>query len=304
MQSLSQFIKEQEQLISEGDMLLEKLITFGGKAYPRFGNILIMAGGAGSGKGFVQKNLVGLEGLTFDVDRLKEISLKAPNLMRKVKDETGYDLKQLDLKNPSDVSRLHELIGDYLKLPKTREATVVKSVLASNKDRKPNLIFDVTLKDLRKLDKLTRLVTDIGYAKEDIHVVWVVNDVKVAIEQNKTRDRVVAKDILINTHRGVSSTMRDILDMGDEVKKYFNGDMVFAFNQVGVDSELAKSVAPEGGAGRKIGMRGDTKGGKYITNADYVYIKRRGKSMTPFSDIAKSLKDKIGQYVPKNVEWS
>lgn len=31
-------------------MLQEALITFGGKAYPKFGNIVILAGGAGSGK--------------------------------------------------------------------------------------------------------------------------------------------------------------------------------------------------------------------------------------------------------------
>ena len=32
----------------------EKLITFGGKAYPKFGQVVILAGGAGSGKGFVK----------------------------------------------------------------------------------------------------------------------------------------------------------------------------------------------------------------------------------------------------------
>ena len=49
-----------EEYISEQyEVLLEKLITFGGKAYPKFGNIVIMAGGAGSGKGFVKDKLVG-----------------------------------------------------------------------------------------------------------------------------------------------------------------------------------------------------------------------------------------------------
>jgi len=33
------------------EYLLEKLITFGGKAYPKFGNVVILAGGGGSGKG-------------------------------------------------------------------------------------------------------------------------------------------------------------------------------------------------------------------------------------------------------------
>ena len=36
----------------EHKSLQEKLITFGKKAYPKFGNVVILAGGAGSGKGF------------------------------------------------------------------------------------------------------------------------------------------------------------------------------------------------------------------------------------------------------------
>jgi len=50
----------EEALYEEAEMLMEKLITFGGKAYPKFGHVLIMAGGAGSGKGFIQQNLIGL----------------------------------------------------------------------------------------------------------------------------------------------------------------------------------------------------------------------------------------------------
>lgn len=57
-----------EYLTEEYELIMEKLITFGGKAYPRSGNIVIMAGGAGSGKGFVKDRLIGLEGYTFDVD--------------------------------------------------------------------------------------------------------------------------------------------------------------------------------------------------------------------------------------------
>lgn len=34
----------------------EALITFGGKAYPKFGQVVILAGGAGSGKGFTVRH--------------------------------------------------------------------------------------------------------------------------------------------------------------------------------------------------------------------------------------------------------
>lgn len=78
MQSFNSFLKEDLFLQEEFNILMEKLITFGGEAYPKFGNIVLMAGGAGSGKGFVLSNLVGLEGKVFDVDELKTLASKTP----------------------------------------------------------------------------------------------------------------------------------------------------------------------------------------------------------------------------------
>lgn len=62
--------------------LSEKLITFAKQAYPKFGNIVIMAGGAGSGKGFIKDKLVGIEGFTFDVDALKTLAAKTPAIVK------------------------------------------------------------------------------------------------------------------------------------------------------------------------------------------------------------------------------
>ena len=46
----------------------EKLITFANKAYPKSGNLLILAGGAGSGKGFILKELIA--DLNSDINQL------------------------------------------------------------------------------------------------------------------------------------------------------------------------------------------------------------------------------------------
>jgi len=78
------------------EFLLEKLVTFGNKAYPKFGNIVILAGGAGSGKGFVSSNLLGIEGITFDVDKLKEMSQGSTKFAAEVKRQTGIDIKKLN----------------------------------------------------------------------------------------------------------------------------------------------------------------------------------------------------------------
>src|SRR6056300_1015341 len=207
--------------------LTEKLITFANKAYPKFGNVIIMAGGAGSGKGFVKDKLVGAEGFTFDVDELKKISARTPAIIKKVKDELDVDLPLLgrDMRNPENVSKMHEIIGDYLNLDNKRMQAFYSSVITAHPDRKPNIIFDVTLKDLRKLQNITRQIKNIGYDPKMIHIVWVVNDIEVAVAQNAARARKVPVEILVNTHRGAAQTMGDIINMGNDLGKYMDGDI-------------------------------------------------------------------------------
>lgn len=271
----------------------EKLITFGGKAYPKHGNIVIMAGGAGSGKGFVLSKLVGIEGRVMDVDALKILAAKAPKIRKKVQDELGKDIAKIasNLSDPKNVSKLHDIVGTSLNLPDKKMNAFATSILSAHPERKPNIIFDVTLKNLSKLEKHARQAEELGYDKKNIHIVWVVNDIEVAKKQNldPKRGRVVPSEILVNTHRGVSSTMNDILKMGDKLKKYMDGDIVLAFNKRGVD-------------GKYVGRKGNEKAG-FFKEANYVYVKRKGKPVTPFKSLEKWIKSKIAQYVPKEVNW-
>jgi len=292
MRGFSNYLTEalvEEYLSEQYDILLEKLITFGGQAYPKFGNIVIMAGGAGSGKGFILSKLVGIEGKTFDVDQLKGAAAKAPAIQARIKSELGLDIEKIgsDLKKPENVAKMHQIVGDYLDLDNRVKKSLYRGILLAHPDRKPNLVFDVTLKDLRKLETISRQAQNLGYAKENIHIVWVVNDIEVAKSQNLRRSRTVPTEILVNTHRGASQTMLDIVSMGKTLKKYMDGDIVFAFNKVGVDSTISKSG----------------KGGMYVKDANYFYVKRKNKEVTPADKLDKTLRMKIKSYVPANSEW-
>lgn len=282
-------ILREEYLSEQYDVLLEKLITFGGQAYPKFGNIVIMAGGAGSGKGFIKNKLVGIEGKTFDVDELKGAAAASPAIQARIKKELGLDIQKIgaDLKKPENVAKMHQIVGDYLDLDNRVKKALYRGILLADPDRKPNLIFDVTLKDLRKLQNISSQAQALGYAKENIHIVWVVNDIEVAKSQNLKRSRTVPTEILVNTHRGASQTMLDIVSMGKTLKKYMDGDIVFAFNKVGVDSAVVKSG----------------KGGMYVKDANYFYVKRKSKEVTPADKLDKTLRMKIKSYVPANSEW-
>lgn len=269
------------------DFINEKLIIFGGKAYPKFGNIVIMAGGAGSGKGFQLEKLLGIEGKIFDVDALKKLAINSDKFAARIKQETGNDIKTFDLKNPDNVAKMHEILADVYKLPKNNERTVFASILTAPADRKPNLIFDVTLKDLAKLESISRNVAELGYDKRNIHLVWVVNDVNVAIDQNKKRDRTVPEEILMATHEGAALTMKKILDMGDKLKKYLDGDIYLTFNKVGVDTDVKKSG----------------KGGSYVKDANYIRVKRQGKPQLSTAELGDEIVAKIAAYVPKTDTW-
>ena len=284
---LKQKILEELALREDYEFLLEKLVTFGKQAYPSFGHVVILAGGAGSGKGFVKDKLLGIEGITFDVDALKKLAIASKGINARVKKELKQDLSKMDLRNPDNVRAVHEILSDYLNLPNKKQQAVFSSILSAHPDRKPNVIFDVTLKDLRKLEKLTSGIRDLGYNPRNIHIVWIVNDIEVAKKQNEMRDRRVPVEILVNTHRGAQHTMRDIVTMGANLKKYMDGSIVFVFNQAFVDSELAVSK----------------RGGSYIKNAEFVYVKQPGTMPMDLKQLDTAVLQKIARYVPDGNNW-
>jgi hypothetical protein len=298
----------------EETQLDEALITFARERYPAFGHAVILAGGAGSGKGFVLDKLLGIEGKVFDVDQLKGMAMRAPGIIARVKKEhDGLDLSKLNLRDPDDVFTLHSVVGDSeaaggLDLPNKKEAAFTAAVALAAPDKKPNIIFDVTLKDINKVQKISKLVTKLGYAKEKIHIVWVVNDIKIAMKQNKERSRVVPEDILINTHRGVNNTINDLITQGS-LRTYMDGDLFFAFNNANVDTFWAKGEGKKSGAfmrqddaGKAITAK-DKKQRKAVSRgADYVQVKKSGEAVNTAA-LTKEVKRKLNHYTPRNVEW-
>lgn len=281
MRSFKDFCQEAFQLD-------EKLITFGNQAYPKFGQIVILAGGAGSGKGYIRSMLLGIEGNVLDVDALKALAIGSTQLAAKIKDEIGIDIKELDLRNPENVKTLHDVLSNVYGIVKTNQKHIFTSVLAAASDRKPNLIFDVTLKDIKKLDDITRNAANMGYDKKNIHIVWVLNDVELSKQQNLERDRVVPDEVLLTTHEGVSITMARLMDMGASLTRYLDGDMYIAFNKRGEDTLTIQS--PDGGA--------------YILDANYIQIKKKGDRIMNRAALSNEIRNKIRDYTPDTPSWN
>lgn len=287
--------------------LVEKMITFGGKAYPTSGNVVLLAGGSGSGKSFVKDKLLGIEGFVYNIDDMKSIVTRLPKLKKRVEQETGHDMKWLSMsKNPEDHNILHTLIGDYLDLPDKRLDTFAKSVLSANPDRKPNIIFDVTLDRLTSLQYYTSVASELGYDKNKIHIVWVLNSVDVAQQQSRKRGeetgRIVPSEILVNKHRGVASTMGDILNMGKQVSKYMDGEIILAFNQANVDSKYLSRDRSDPRSRTPKEFGGKYKGG-FIGEYNYVRLKQAGSAPIPVAKLEYQIKNKIRNYIPKDIDW-
>lgn len=269
------------------EQLNEKLITFGKRAYPKFNQVVIMAGGGGSGKGFVQSKLMGIEGIVLDVDAVKELAMRSESLSVRIKKETGHDIKGFDLRKPEEVATLHRLLSDEYKTTKKMDKRVFNAVFNAEEGRKPNLIFDVTMKDMSKLASITKQVKDMGYLKQNVHIVWVMNDVKIALEQNANRSRVVPEEILISTHEGASLTFKKLMAMGEGARTWADGDWWVAFNKKDVDVKLNKSKA----------------GGAYVLDANIIKVKEQGKTPLKAIELDKEIVQKISSYTPDDDIW-
>ena len=186
-------------MFSFNKFLTEKQIILGKGA--KYGQIVFLAGGAGSGKGFAINNF--LEGSKYkirDVDEWKKAFLRIAVLKNKYP-----KLRRLDLRKPKDVFELHKFVKEKGIKDKTLDLMLTQAKIG----RLPNIIFDVTMKDKGDITDVLPQLMAVGYNPRNIHIVWVLTNYHIAVHQNKDpkRGRVVPDDIMLKTHEGAAKTM-------------------------------------------------------------------------------------------------
>ena len=203
--------------------LEEKLLILGKGG--NYGNAVILAGGAGSGKSFAAKNL--MQGEKFKVlnpDDIKDALLALRDRINDSNDKSGLpksdklidligNLSGLDYRDPRDTSKLHMLVHS-MKLNYQR----IVNLFTSKHSELPNVMFDITAKSMSDINSNVGgdegalfWLKKAGYKPENIHIVWVLTDYKIALQQNLTRGRVVPTNILLATHSGAAATMQNIM---------------------------------------------------------------------------------------------
>lgn len=200
------------------ELLNEKLIVFGNGA--SYGQVVILAGGGGSGKGFSIDHFMDKTKFKVrDVDDWKRIFLKIAQLKDKYK-----EIRNLDLSNPNDVERLHYFVDGMGFKNKTIELLVKNA----KEDRLPNLMFDMTLRSPRELGRFVPNLVEAGYKPENIHIVWVLTNYEAASINNRNRSRVVPDRILRAGHVGAATVMIDYIN--GQLPKYVNGSVHVVLN--------------------------------------------------------------------------
>lgn len=282
-------------------------LPIGGKVYPPTDNVLILAGGAGSGKGFIRNNVLFFNGKVLDVDDIKPLVLKygelKPNDPMPVdfQNQYGYSLANVDLKNPKQATDVHEFIKGK-KFADKRAKTFFDNAALAEPGTKPNVIFDDAMKNMSKFKKCCRLALDAGYDKKNIHLVWVVNSFQTAIGNNLARSRSAPMDVLLDTHTGAAMTMNDIMHFTRKVylNHWMDGDVWIVFSQKDVDTKSVThplNLIPGDDLTNK--ERPDP---TYLEEYTAYQLKKQGEPIKPYKYVEDWVKDKIMSYVPNKVK--
>ena len=259
--------------------LEEKLILYGqGKKY---GQIVFLAGGAGSGKGFAISNFMEKEKFKIrDVDEWKKSFIKMADLQDK-----HPEIKGLNLKNPKDVYKIHI----FVKKLGIKDKSLDIMLADANTDRLPNIMFDITMKDVSDIGDIIPKLEKAGYDSKNIHLTWVLTDYSVAIVNNRNRDRVVPEDIMLLSHEGAATNMYDVIK--GKLPRGLNGGVRVVLNN---RENTIPYVDP------KTKKKVKTKTGNIIvTDFTYLTFKKEGKTIAPESDVKKEVMGWIAANVPK-----
>lgn len=250
--------------------------------FPKYGQIIFLVGGAGSGKNFVLNNVIGYNGVNCDVDDLKTyIAREAKFREEKYKDKGNEFLQNMNFKDPDKVFQMHNFSKKIFEPEGSEmENTRLDGLLhaarqTNNKNSLPNIVLNITGKDVHDFARLSVPFIEAGYSPKNAHILWVLTPYKEAAENNTKRDRVVPSEILKKTHQGVKKAMDTIRKANGvieythrgqtkkfNIRKFIDGTVMIIFNSKGVDSWIPNSKDDPSKKDTRIATRGANEEGR------------------------------------------
>ena len=286
MKKFSQFLTEKLILISNGK---------------KYGQIVFLVGGAGSGKGFALQNFMEKEKFKVrDVDEWKTALLRMakmvddPEKWAKMKargthlsPEKYKEIKNFDLTKPADVFAFHKIV-DKMDIKSKTLDMMMNFATGKDKGTLPNVVFDITAKSFNDIAKFMPQLLLTGYNPANIHIVWVLTNYSIALSNNldPSRGRIVPEDIMLMTHKGVAQTMFDYIGVQGK-KLAINGQIHVILNN--------RENTIYWGDPKKKGEKLDV-----IKDFKYLTLKERGKPIKK----EKSIQRQLYQWIVDNIPAS
>jgi len=241
----------------------------------RYGQAILLAGGAGSGKSFAVSQFIdSAQYKVINPDDVLTMAVRLANQGKAFKAHKGKDLSK-----PKDLENIYKDLVMDKRVTSRKNKAFFQNV---NPERPPNVILDRTFSRPSEFKTWATKLRAAGYQPENIHVVWVLTDLDIAVAQNIKRgregQRAVPQQILIGTHKGAKRSMTDYI-YGRSKGAAINGDVYIVFG--GAKNTIFYST-PEGEL-----PSGETR--MIVKDFRYLKVKTQGKKFDKTGVVAKKL---------------
>lgn len=223
---------EEYNLVEEQELLEDKMVKYGGELDPKFGWCVIYVGGPASGKGTATKYLSRLQGDYYNVDDLKEIErmwqIRDPKTGKPHADNFDTPEEDRHMGNAEFVSELHQEMKPLSK--KWKKSILANPENEEGRERLPNVIFDITGDETKKIMEIVDHLKPIGYK---IAIIWILSTIEKALRNNTNRPRQVDTDnVFIPKHEGVIESVEELFNSGaiDKLDEFWVIDSAVEIN--------------------------------------------------------------------------
>lgn len=208
----------------------------------KYGQVIFLVGGAATGKSTAIKKYINATMYkVLNPDDVKELIIQAGK-----KGAPAFaDVAGIDPDTPEGSQQVHKFMRDT-KVSSKRARLALKG--KSKNQLLPNILYDRTFSFAGEFKKISQGLIKAGYDAKNIHVVYVMTDVDMALKRNRERTRTLPDDVIIQSNKGAKMRFTELF-YGRANGAVSNGDWHIVFNR----GESAIQVKRSGQRPDKVG---------------------------------------------------
>ena len=124
-------------------------------------------------------------------------------------------------------SVINKLSGEWAILNDETEKTIREEIREADPEKKPNIVITDWVEDISDFINCTFVLTyKMGYDVINIHLVWKIEDVQVAMEQKPiSEDKGMSDAVIKSSYYMIDKLCNDIIEGKLSLEKNFDGDI-------------------------------------------------------------------------------